>query len=541
MLLSENQRLEYEANGFLNIPNVFSPAELEIIKSRLPAAYADDSPRRTVEEDGRTVRAVYGQHTIDPVFRALTQHPRLLLPAQKLLQDDVYVHQFMIKVKSAFTGDAWQWHQDYWYWRQADGMPGPRAVNAAILLTDCTELDGPLRLFSGSHKEDTIEAPLQQLTDKIAARYALTSAHGNAGSVVLFHPNLIHGSAGNMTPDDRTILFISYNAVSNRLSPRESPRPEFLASRDFTPLTAVTDDALQAPVDDTASRADAIEDKVRAYFKDTGIDSFYSRVWGGEDIHIGLYNRGADPIVEASRRTVEVMAALLPELPGKVRVLDLGSGYGGAARYLAARKGYFVNCLNLSEPQNERNRRVNAQRGLDNRIRVFDGSFEDPFSFTNVTYDLAWSQDAFFHSTDHQRLFREIDKVLKPGGHLIFTDIMQSENCPQNVVDALLERIQLRGLLTRLPSFELYRAAARSVGWREVRILDLSQNVERHYGSVLREVTSRHAELAPVCGEAYLASVRQGLARWVSSAREGHLNWGIMVFEKPGSAPGSNP
>jgi hypothetical protein len=161
MLWSENQRLEYEANGFLNIPNVFSPAELEIIKSRLPAASADDSPRCTVENDGRTVRAVYGQRTIDPVFRALTQHPRLLLSAQKLLQDDVYVHQFKINVKSAFTGDAWQWHQDYWYRRQQDGMPGPLAVNAAIFLTDCTEFNGPLLLFSGSHKEGTIEAPLR--------------------------------------------------------------------------------------------------------------------------------------------------------------------------------------------------------------------------------------------------------------------------------------------------------------------------------------------------------------------------------------------
>jgi len=561
MLWSENQCLEYETNGFLNIPNVFSPVELEIIKSRLPAAYADDSPRRTVEQDGRTVRAVYGQHAVDPVFRTLTQHPRLLVPAQKLLQDDVYVHQFKINVKSAFTGDVWQWHQDYWRWRQEDGMPRPLAVNAAILLTDCTELNGPLLFFSGSHKEGTVEEPLcsaagddgwkttptaelkcsleQQLTG-IAARYSLTSVHGKAGSVILFHPNLIHGSAGNMTPYDRTILFISYNAVSNRLSPMEKPRPEFLASRDFTPLTAVAADALQARVNDTASRADAIEDKVRAYFKDTSIDSFYSRVWGGEDIHVGIYNNTADPIVEASRRTVEVMAAMLPEQPGKARVLDLGAGDGGPARYLAASKGYLVDCLNLSELHNERNRRVNAERGLDNRIRVFDGSFEDPFTFTNVTYDLVWSQDAFFHSTDHQRLFRDIDKVLKPGGHLVFTDIMQSENCPQNVVDALLERIQLRGLLTRLPSFELYREAARLVGWREVRILDLPQHAERHYGSVLREVESRHAELAPVCGEAYLASVRQGLARWVSMAREGHLNWGIMLFKKPAGAPGGN-
>lgn len=46
-------------------------------------------------------------------------------------------------------------------------MPKPLAVNAAILLTDCTEFDGPLLFFSGSHKEcaDTILVPYMLFAD----------------------------------------------------------------------------------------------------------------------------------------------------------------------------------------------------------------------------------------------------------------------------------------------------------------------------------------------------------------------------------------
>ena len=61
-------------------------------------------------------------------------------------------------------------------------------------------------------------------------------------------------------------------------------------------------------------------------------------------------------------------------------MLDLGSGYGGAARYLAKNHGCKVTCLNLSETQNERNIYNNKNYGLNHLINVTKGNFEDiPF------------------------------------------------------------------------------------------------------------------------------------------------------------------
>ena len=60
---------------------------------------------------------------------------------------------------------------------------------------------------------------------------------GRAGSVLLFHPNAVHGSAPNMSPWDRALLLVTYNATNNLPIEIENPRPEFLASRDFTPLS----------------------------------------------------------------------------------------------------------------------------------------------------------------------------------------------------------------------------------------------------------------------------------------------------------------
>ena len=65
---------------------------------------------------------------------------------------------------------------------------------------------------------------------------------GKAGGMLMFHGNLVHGSAGNITPYPRKIVYLTLNAVSNYI--RTPTRPEYIAHRDFTPIQTVDDDAL---------------------------------------------------------------------------------------------------------------------------------------------------------------------------------------------------------------------------------------------------------------------------------------------------------
>jgi hypothetical protein len=57
---------------------------------------------------------------------------------------------------------------------------------------------------------------------------------GKAGGMLMFHGNLVHGSAGNITPYPRKIVYLTLNAVSNYI--RTPTRPEYIAHRDFTPI-----------------------------------------------------------------------------------------------------------------------------------------------------------------------------------------------------------------------------------------------------------------------------------------------------------------
>ena len=113
----------------------------------------------------------------------------------------------------------------------------------------------------------------------------------------------------------------------------------------------------------------------REYYNSDDADNFYFHIWGGEDIHIGLYKDNKEDIATASQRTVATMASYITDIQPDSRVIDLGSGYGGAARWLAKKFGCHVTCINLAEAQNERNRKLSQTAGLSDKIEVHDASF----------------------------------------------------------------------------------------------------------------------------------------------------------------------
>lgn len=272
ILLNQDQLRTYETTGFLVLPDCFSSAEVEIMNDQLPSLFAEDSPRRVLEKNGDTVRSIYGSHITNKVFQCLTRQPRLVKPARQLLGSSVYVYQFKINAKAAFIGDVWEWHQDYIFWRNEDGMPTDRVINAVIFLDEVTEFNGPLFLIPGSHRDGVIEpliltevpegykdepswisnltADLKYSLDKetvarLVKANGLVAPKGKAGSVMFFHGNLAHGSSPNMSPFDRKVIIVTYNSVENMLLPiPKPPRPDFLASRDTRSIVPLPDNTL---------------------------------------------------------------------------------------------------------------------------------------------------------------------------------------------------------------------------------------------------------------------------------------------------------
>lgn len=270
----------------------------------------------------------------------------------------------------------------------------------------------------------------------------------------------------------------------------------------------------------------------RTYYNSDDADRFYSLVWGGEDIHVGLYNSPDESIFDASRRTVEAIAeSAKATLSGgdAVRVLDLGAGYGGAARYMVERFGCHVDCLNLSEVQNQRNRDMNKDRGGDfaTKIEVIDGSFEE-IPGGDARYDLVWSQDAILHSGKRDVVLAEVARVLKPGGRFLFTDPMQSDDCPPGVLEPVLARIHL----DTMGSPGYYQKTGEAKGLRFDSYDDHRGQLVNHYSRVRAVVQERYDEIIKSCDPGYIDRMIQGLGHWIDAGKAGHLAWGILAFTK---------
>lgn len=277
--------------------------------------------------------------------------------------------------------------------------------------------------------------------------------------------------------------------------------------------------------DSTSSKVVSI---ARDYYDSSDADSFYFNIWGGEDIHIGLYESLDDSIRDASHRTVEAMATMVSDLPDGARILDIGAGYGGSARHLASSRHVFVTCLNLSVVQNERNREFNRNRGLENKIDVVDGDFE-ALPFEDKTFDLVWSQDAILHSGDRFRVFQEVDRVLKNGGRFLFSDPMQRFGVEQERLKPVLDRIHLE----TLGSVDDYEKYAQKLGWKSVEIDEHPKQLVNHYTAVLRNLENRHEELIGSVSADYLENMKKGLQHWIEAGSQGLLNWGFLLFAKP--------
>jgi sarcosine/dimethylglycine N-methyltransferase len=279
----------------------------------------------------------------------------------------------------------------------------------------------------------------------------------------------------------------------------------------------------------TEAYSDVVQ-TARDYYNSEDADNFYFHIWGGEDIHIGLYRSDNEPIAAASRRTVARMAELLGPLDSGHRVLDLGAGYGGSMRYLAGQTGCHCVALNLSEVENERNRQMNRTQNLEKLIDVVDGDFTN-LPYDDESFDVVWSQDAILHSGDRERVCAEAVRVLKPGGRLVFTDPMQADDAPTDQLQPIYDRIHLDSLGS--PGF--YRQVLARLGLDEVQFDDHSEQLPSHYARVRQELVANADELLTRgVSRDYIERMKTGLQQWVDGGHKGYLTWGIFLFRKPG-------
>ncbi len=254
MKLTDAQIAEFDREGYLFMPDLFTAEEVAVLRREADAIYATEREEVWREASGAP-RTAFAAHTYNEAYGCLGRHPRLVEPVKQLLRGDVYMHQFKVNAKAAFDGEVWQWHQDYGTWQRDDGMPEPRAMNIALFLDDVTAANGPLLfiprshtagVYQAGHDLETTSYPLwtldRETVTKLAEDGGCIAPTGNAGSMLMFHGNLVHASPPNISPFPRTIVYLSLCEVSNHIT--KFTRKEWIAHRNFDPIESLPDTCL---------------------------------------------------------------------------------------------------------------------------------------------------------------------------------------------------------------------------------------------------------------------------------------------------------
>ena len=220
------------------------------------------------------------------------------------------------------------------------------------------------------------------------------------------------------------------------------------------------------------------------------------------------------------------MASLISPITPSTRILDMGSGYGGPARYLAKKYGCKATCLNVSVVQNEKARQLAKEAGLEDLVTVLEGSFED-VPVEDHSFDVIWSQEAFLHSGNKAKIVSEIKRVLVPDtGKVVFADPMVAEGADESRLQPILHRLHLDGMA----SLDFYRKEFKKHGYEHLGFEERTQELVNHYGSVLRELEAREEELKGKMSDEYVKNMKIGLKHWVEGGQTKQLSWGIITF-----------
>jgi ectoine hydroxylase len=258
----------YSRNGLMQLPVRLDGETLDELRREAARLAESATESRILESDGISIRSVFNAHSLSAVIRErLLENDGIVSVAQQIIGPEIYVHQAHINYKLPFTGGEFFWHSDFTFWYWEDGMALPRAISILIFLDDQHVETGPICVVPGSHMWITQEVWHRPVTDhRLAVRHnyedgivsnglidlkllrELSSERpiepimAKAGDVVVMDGNLVHGSGPNFGSSTRRILLLILNSLENRIGVPfggSSPRPEYISSRDFTPLRRI--------------------------------------------------------------------------------------------------------------------------------------------------------------------------------------------------------------------------------------------------------------------------------------------------------------
>jgi ubiquinone/menaquinone biosynthesis C-methylase UbiE len=154
--------------------------------------------------------------------------------------------------------------------------------------------------------------------------------------------------------------------------------------------------------------------RLRAALLDDGVDPDHATIEA-----LAPYDHFHGRGLEAT----EELADLLTVAP-EDHILDIGSGIGGPARYIARRFGARITGIDLTAEFCEVARQLTQMLGLEDRLDFKQGD-ATAMPFADASFDGAYSMNVSMNIADKAGFYAEIHRVLRPGGWLVLSELAQ--------------------------------------------------------------------------------------------------------------------
>ncbi|TVS09472.1 MAG: phytanoyl-CoA dioxygenase family protein [Gammaproteobacteria bacterium] len=238
--LAAQEREQYASDGYFVRPQAFSAADVAQIGDAVEAAAEralrlSDSGRSYILDgkrfvdvghvtvqfepppDDPAIKVIEPVCELHPLLEALLDDARIATPMRGLLETDrIAMWTNKLNLKRPGVGSGFGWHQDSPYWIHDCGHVD-RLPNAMLVLDDADADNGCFRVIRGSHTRGCLpgtadgsqlggfytEASTFDLADEVALKVP-------AGSLVFFHPHIVHGSLPNRSQRPRRALVLTY-------------------------------------------------------------------------------------------------------------------------------------------------------------------------------------------------------------------------------------------------------------------------------------------------------------------------------------------
>jgi sarcosine/dimethylglycine N-methyltransferase len=264
--------------------------------------------------------------------------------------------------------------------------------------------------------------------------------------------------------------------------------------------------------------------RYRATF-DTDQAALQSRMWEGNQ-HLGLFERGDEPLAEAQMAANRRMAAAAGLAPGQV-VVEAACGFGGTARHLAREHGVRVRATNISETQIVDARALTEAEGLADRVDFGWADYHE-LPFADGSFDVWWCQEALLYAVDKRRVLEEAMRVLKPGGRLIMSDLLLAER----VAGAARERFTATMKAPNMWSLERWDALIASLPLAVIERQDWSAHTRPTFERVHANLEAAEAEFLPRLGAEAMAGSFERIGIQRDAARAGELGWCFYALRR---------